>query len=137
SRGVPAHCALARLSGVDDIHLASTTAPGAIVVPGAVSVASTLRNGDPDALAAAMIAGYEVMVRFGQAIDGPQVLYRGIWPTYFAAPLGIAAVAARLLDLDALQCAHALPLALVQSAPGAAHHNLRTPSPRLPLLHTP
>ncbi len=41
-----------------------------------------------------MIAGYEVMVRFGQAIDGPSVLYRGIWPTYFATPLGIATVAA-------------------------------------------
>ena len=96
---VATHCALARLSEVDDIHLASTTTPGAIVVPGAVAVAAALRNRDPDALAAAMIAGYEVMVRFGQAIDGPSVLYRGIWPTYFATPLGIAAVAARLLDL--------------------------------------
>src|SRR6266404_1436252 len=108
---VATHCALARLSEVDDIHLASTTTPGAIVVPGAVAIAAALRNRDPDALAAAMIAGYEVMVRFGQAIDGPSVLYRGIWPTYFATPLGIAAVAARLLDLDAQQCAHALALA--------------------------
>src|SRR6266851_3837839 len=116
---VATHCALARLSEVDDIHLASTTTPGAIVVPGAVAVAAALRNRDPDALAAAMIAGYEVMVRFGQAIDGPSALYRGIWPTYFVTPLGIAAVAARLLDLDALQCAHALALALVRSAPGA------------------
>jgi len=125
---VATHCALARLSEVDDIHLASTTTPGAIVVPGAVTVAAALRNRDPDALAAAMIAGYEVMVRFGQAIDGPSVLYRGIWPTYFATPLGIAAVASRLLDLDALQSAHALALALVRSAPGVGHHNLTTTS---------
>jgi 2-methylcitrate dehydratase PrpD len=125
---VAAHCALARLSEVDDIHLASTTTPGAIVVPGAVTVAAALRNRDPDALAAAMMAGYEVMVRFGQAIDGPSVLYRGIWPTYFATPLGIAAVAARLLNLDARQCAHALALALIRSAPGAGHHNLATTS---------
>jgi 2-methylcitrate dehydratase PrpD len=123
---VATHCALARLSEVDDIHLASTTTPGAIVVPGAVAVAAAVRNRDPDALAAAMIAGYEVMVRFGQAIDGPSILYRGIWPTYFATPLGIAAVAARLLDLDALQCAHALALALARSAPGVGHHNLTT-----------
>jgi 2-methylcitrate dehydratase PrpD len=54
---VATHCALARLSEVDDIHLASTTTPGAIVVPGAVAVAAALRNRDPDALAAAMIAG--------------------------------------------------------------------------------
>jgi 2-methylcitrate dehydratase PrpD len=125
---VATHCALARLSEVDDIHLASTTTPGAIVVPGAVTVAAALRNRDPDALAAAVIAGYEVMVRFGQAIDGPSVLYRGIWPTYFATPLGIAAVAARLLDLDARQCAHALALALARSAPGVGHHNLATTS---------
>src|SRR5260370_16427404 len=125
---VATHCALARLSEVDDIHLASTTTPGGIVVPGAVAVAAAWRNRTPDALAAAMMAGYEVMVRFGQAIDGPSVLYRGIWPTYFATPLGIAAVAARLLDLDAQRCAHALALALVRSAPGAGHHNLTTTS---------
>jgi 2-methylcitrate dehydratase PrpD len=125
---VATHCALARLSEVDDIHLASTTTPGAIVVPGAVTVAAALRNRDPDAVAAAMIAGYEVMVRFGQAINGPSVLYRGIWPTYFATPLGIAAVAARLLDLDTLQCAHALALALARSAPGTGRHNLTTTS---------
>jgi 2-methylcitrate dehydratase PrpD len=122
------HCALVRLSEVDDIHLASTTTPGAIIVPGAVAIAAALRNGDPEALAAAMMAGYEVMVRFGQAVDGPSVLDRGIWPTYFAAPLAIAAVAARLLDLDAAQCAQAQALALARSAPGFGHHNLITTS---------
>jgi 2-methylcitrate dehydratase PrpD len=123
---ISTRCALARLSEVDDIHLASTTTPGAIVVPGAVSVAAAWRNQDPEALAAAMLAGYELMVRFGQAIDGPSVLYRGIWPTYFAAPLAIAAVAARLIGLDAPQCAHALALALARSAPGVGHHSLTT-----------
>ena len=39
------------------------------------------------------------MIRLGVAIDGPSVLYRGIWPTYFAAPFGVAAVAARLMRL--------------------------------------
>jgi 2-methylcitrate dehydratase PrpD len=93
---VATHCALARMSEIDDIHLASTTTPGAIVIPGAVAVAAMLPNTDPAALAAAMIAGYEVMVRLGQAIDGASILYRGIWPTYFTAPVGVAAVAARL-----------------------------------------
>ena len=125
---VATHCALARLSEVDDIHLASTTTPGAIVVPSAIAVAVALQNRDPDALAAAMMAGYEVTVRFGEAIDGPSILYRGIWPTYFAAPLGVAAVAARLLGLDAHQSAHALALALARSAPGIGHHNAATTS---------
>jgi 2-methylcitrate dehydratase PrpD len=123
---ISTRCALARLSEADDIHLASTTTPGAIVVPGAVSVAAASRNRDPEALAAAMLVGYELMVRFGQAIDGPSVLYRGIWPTYFATPLAIAAVAARLIGLDAAQCAHALALALARSAPGVGHHSLPT-----------
>jgi 2-methylcitrate dehydratase PrpD len=127
-RDVATHCALARLSEIDDIHLASTTTPGAIVVPGAVAIAAVRRNRDPAALAAAMMAGYEVMVRFARAIDGASILYRGIWPTYFAAPLGIAAVAGRLLGLDARQAAHALALALVRSAPGVGHHNASTTS---------
>jgi 2-methylcitrate dehydratase PrpD len=125
---ISTHCSLARLSEVDDIHLASTTTPGAIVVPGAVSIAAASQKRDAGALAAAIMAGYELMVRFGQAIDGPSVLYRGIWPTYFATPLTIAAVAARLMDLNAPQCAHALALALVRSAPGVGHHNLTTTS---------
>jgi len=125
---IAAHCALARMSEIDDIHLASTTTPGAIVVPGAVTIAAACRNRDPDALAAAMMVGYEVMTRFAQAIDGPTILYRGIWPTYFVAPLSVAAVAARLLDLNAKQCAHALALALVRSAPGVGHHNAATTS---------
>jgi 2-methylcitrate dehydratase PrpD len=125
---IATNCALARLSEIDDIHLASTTTPGAIVVPAAVTIASALGNRDPVALAAAMMAGYEVMVRFGQAIDGASILYRGIWPTYFATPLGVAAVASRLLGLDGGQTAHALALALVRSAPGVGHHNAATTS---------
>src|SRR6266853_1601807 len=134
---VATHCALARLSEIDDIHLASTTTPGAIVVPGAVAIAAAHRDRDPAALAAAMMAGYEVMVRFGQAIDGPSILYRGIWPTYLAAPLGIAAVAARLLGLDARQTAHALALAVARSAPGVGHHNAATTSRRLHVRSRP
>ncbi len=125
---VATRCALARLSELDDIHLASTTTPGAIVVPGAVSIAATQRNSDPDVLAAAVLAGYEVMVRFGCAIGGASILYRGIWPTYFAAPLGMAATAARLLGLDAAQAAHALALALTRAAPGVGQHHAATAS---------
>jgi 2-methylcitrate dehydratase PrpD len=125
---VATHCALARLSEIDDIHLASTTTPGAIIVPGAATIAAAFRNHSSDVLAAAMMAGYELMVRFAQAIDGPSILYRGIWPTYFATPLGTAGVAARLLDLEARQCAHALALALARSAPGVGHHNAATTS---------
>ena len=116
------HCALARLSEVDDIHLGAMITPGAIVIPTALTVAATLADTGADDLAAAIVVGYEAMVRLGSAIDGPSVLYRGIWPSYFAAPFGAAAVAARLMRLDATQTAHALATALIMAAPGTGHH---------------
>ena len=60
------------------------------------------------------------MIRFGEAVRGPEILYRGLWPTYLAAPLGAAAVVAVLADLDARSTADALAIALAQmsGAPG-------------------
>src|SRR5215467_13398535 len=113
-------CALARLSEIDDIHLPSMTTPGAIVIPGALTLAATLPAVAADDVIAAILAGVEAMTRLGRAVDGPAILYRGIWPTYFAAPFGIAAVAARLLELDAEASAHALALALTLATPDVA-----------------
>jgi 2-methylcitrate dehydratase PrpD len=123
---VTVHCALARLSEVDDIHLGAMITPGAIVVPTALTVAASLPEPDADEFAAAIVAGYEAMIRLGAAIDGPSVLYRGIWPSYFAAPFGAAAVAARLMRLDETRAANALATALILAAPGAGHHAAAT-----------
>jgi 2-methylcitrate dehydratase PrpD len=116
------NCALARLTEVDDIHLASMTTPGAFIVPAALSIAATRPQVDATTLAEAMIAGYEAMTRLGVAINGPSVLYRGIWPSYLSAAFGVAAVAARLTDLTADQTAHALALAFNMSGPGVGQH---------------
>jgi 2-methylcitrate dehydratase PrpD len=121
------NCALTRLSEIDDIHLASMITPGSIVIPGALAIAAQLPP-DPVALSEAIVAGYEAMIRLGLAVDGPGILYRGIWPTYLAAPFGIAAVAARLFDLSAEEASHALALALTLAAPGVGHHNAPTGS---------
>jgi 2-methylcitrate dehydratase PrpD len=121
------NCALTRLSEIDDIHLASMITSGSIVIPGALAIAAQLRP-DPVALSEAIIAGYEAMIRLGLVVDGPGILYRGIWPTYLAAPFGIAAVAARLFDLSAEEASHALALALTLAAPGVGHHNAPTGS---------
>ena len=120
-------CALARLSEIDDIHLASMTTPGAIVIPAALTLAAALPCAAEDVVAA-VLAGYEVMTRLGRALDGPSILYRGIWPTYFATPMAVAAVASRLMKLDAQQAANALALALASAAPGVGHHNAATTS---------
>jgi 2-methylcitrate dehydratase PrpD len=119
-------CAVARSSEIDNIHLASTTTPGAIVIPAALVIAATRGQADTDAVCEAVVAGTEAMVRLGAAIGGPAILYRGIWPTYFAAPFGVAAVAARLFELDARQTANALALALALASVGVGHHNAAT-----------
>jgi len=113
---VATRCALARLSEIDDIHLSSMTTPGAIVIPAVLSLAVAMPSLAKRDAESAILAGYEAMIRLGRAIDGPAVLYRGFWPTYFTAPFGIAAATSRLLKLDAKQSTNALALAF--AAPG-------------------
>jgi len=128
-------CALARLSEIDDIHLPSMTTPGGIVIPTAISMARAMREPNADDVTASILAGYEVMTRLGRALDGPTILYRGIWPTYFAAPAAVAAVIVRMLRLDARDAANALALALTLAAPGVGHHNAATTSRWLAVGH--
>ncbi|MGE3247044.1 MAG: MmgE/PrpD family protein [Beijerinckiaceae bacterium] len=107
-----------RLTEVDDIHMASCTTPGSVIAPTVLTLAASLGSGR-DQVLAALNAGYTATIRAGLAIDGARILYRGIWPTYFAAPFGAAAAASTLFGLGAKACAHALALSLVQIS-GAA-----------------
>ena len=117
---VATNCALARLSEIDDIHLASGTTPGALVVPAALTIAASL-GWRGAALAGAIAVGYDAMVRLGTALGGPSILTRGIWPTYLTAPFGVASVAARLLGLTETQASHALGIALALASPAVGH----------------
>lgn len=112
---VMASCAATRLTEIDDIHLESCTTPGAVIVPTAVSLAHAGYLADPRDFLVALAVGYELLIRMGVAIDGPNALYRGIWPTYLAAPLGSAAVTAKALRLDKKKTADALACALTMS----------------------
>ena len=114
---VATHCALARLSEIDDIHLASGITPGSLIVPSALTIAASLAR-ESAGLGEAIAVGYDAMVRLGAGLGGPSILTRGIWPTYFAAPFGVAAVAARLLGLTETRAAHALGIALILASPG-------------------
>ena len=113
---VATDCALARLSEIDDIHLASGTTPGALVIPAALTIAAPLGL-QGRGFAEAIAVGYDAMVRLGAALGGPSILTRGIWPTYFTAPFAVAAVASRLLGLTEKQAAHALGIALALTSP--------------------
>src|SRR5579871_950010 len=123
---IATHVALVRLSEIDDIHLQSMTTPGAIAVPAALTLAAALPQAEIGDVIAAMLAGYEAVIRLGLAIKGPDVLYRGIWPTYFGAGFATAAVAARLLRLDLKQTAHALALSLSFASPSVGQHHAAT-----------
>ena len=107
-----------RLTEIDDIHLPSCTTPSAGIVPVALMLAAAAQNFDPDEVASAIWAGTEVMTRLGVAVAGPQILYRGIWPTYLAAPVAAAATAARIFGLNEVRTGHALSLAVMLSAGG-------------------
>jgi 2-methylcitrate dehydratase PrpD len=112
-------CAAAiRLTEIDDIHLPSCTTPSAGVVPVALMLAAHENEFDPEEIASAIWAGTEISTRLGMAVAGPQILYRGIWPTYLAAPVAAAATAARLLGLNEARTGHALSLAFMLMAGG-------------------
>jgi len=107
-------CVAARCSEIDDIHLTSCVTPGAVVVPTALAgAADRARAGSPvdDAtFLAACLAGYETLLRFGIAVDGPRILYRGIWPTYLCSGFGVVATLGRLWGLTPDELAHALAI---------------------------
>lgn len=102
-----------RLTEIDDIHMASCTTVGSIIIPTALALAAETGAEDAD-IAAGIRAGYDAMVQLGSAVDGARILYRGIWPTFLAAPFGAAATTAALLGLGPGKTAHALAIALTQ-----------------------
>jgi 2-methylcitrate dehydratase PrpD len=114
SAAVVRRVATARLSELDDIHMASCTTPGSVVVPTAITLGEFL-GAEPAAYRRAVEVGYEAMTRLGSAIAGAQVVYHGIWPTYFCAPFAAAAVVGALVDLDAPRLANALGIALTRA----------------------
>jgi 2-methylcitrate dehydratase PrpD len=119
--------ATTRLSEMDDIHLPSCTTAGAVVIPAALAVAGSLGRPSAAAFAHAVRDGYGLMTLLGTAIQGPVVLRRGIWPTYFLAPVATAAVTARLLGVDAARTANALAIALTMTSGGVADPSGKIP----------
>lgn len=109
-----------RLTEVDDIHMASCTTPGAVVILTALALAADAASRPagavaPDRLAESIHVGYEVMTCLGEALSGPDILHNGIWPTLLLAPVTTAAVTSKLLGLDAERTANALAIALTSS----------------------
>jgi 2-methylcitrate dehydratase PrpD len=127
--------ATVRLTEIDDIHCASCTTPSSAIVPSVLTLIARHRRADPAALADALWVGTEIIARLGAAIRGPWILYRGVWPTYFCAPMGVAAAIGRLLGLDASAMTNALAIALNLAA-GAVGVRDKPRSPRWLLFAT-
>lgn len=97
--------ALSHIAETDDLHRSSVTHPGCVVVPVALLLGAELGRSGPEVLRA-VLAGYEVMIRIGNAL-GPSH-YRIFHNTATAGGFGAAAAAATLLDLDEDGWVHAL-----------------------------
>ena len=105
--------ALAHVTETDDLHRGSITHPGAVVVPTAVVLGRALGAGGR-AVLTAILAGYEVMLRIGEAL-GPRH-YQIFHNTATAGVFGSASAAASLLGLSDEQWGWALGNAGTQAA---------------------
>ena len=95
---------------LDDVTNVSSLHPGVVVWPAAM--ASVERSGGTLAdLLAAGVAGYEVTMRVGDALNAPSTYARGFHPTGVAGALGAAIASAHAIGLDAGGMLNALGLA--------------------------
>jgi 2-methylcitrate dehydratase PrpD len=100
---------------MDDVTRESSLHPGVAVIPAALAVAEQ-RGSSPDELLAGIVAGYEVMLRVGEALNPASTYARGFHPTGVAGTYGAAAAAARVLGLSAEESGRALGIAGTMAA---------------------
>jgi len=99
----------------DDTHADSSLHPSAPVVPAAFAVGETVGASGRDVLTA-IVAGYEVCCRLGNALDPTSHYARGFHPTATAGTYGAAAAAAKLHGLSEEQIISAFGVSGSQAA---------------------
>ncbi|GAC1393860.1 MAG: MmgE/PrpD family protein [Ktedonobacteraceae bacterium] len=95
---------------MDDVENRSSLHSGVVVFPAALALAEQLQSSLDD-FYAAIVAGYEVTLRIGAALNPASAYERGFHPTAICGTLGAAATSARLLHLTAEQTNMALGIA--------------------------
>ncbi len=98
---------------MDDDHRLGTVHVGAVVIPAALAAAEAV-GCDGKTFLRAVVMGYEVMCRIGEALLGKQ-FYAGFHPTSSCGVYGSAAAAAIIYGLNRAQFANALGIAGTQS----------------------
>ena len=99
----------------DDTHADSSLHPSAPVVPAAFAVGEMVGASGRDVLTA-IVAGYEVCCRLGNALDPTSHYARGFHPTATAGTYGAAAAAAKLFGLSQQQIIAAFGVSGSQAA---------------------
>ena len=92
---------------LDDIHKESIIHPGSLALPVALAIAEAQGKASGRDLITAMIAGYEVGARVGNAAT-VRLLLKGFHPQGTSGAFTAAASAARMLKLDAHRTLHTL-----------------------------
>ena len=100
---------------LDDVHTASKSHVGAVVVPAAWTVADAMGMGGRELLEA-VIVGYEIMGRIGRAMDVASNRKRGWHTTGIIGTFGAAAAAAKLWKLTEQETVDAFGIAGTQSS---------------------
>ena len=99
---------------MDDGHRFGALHPGTVIIPTAIGAAELCRASTKD-LITGVVAGYEVMIRVGAAIN-PSSLNRGFHATGITGTFGAAAAAASIMKLNREEIIGALGMAGLQSA---------------------
>ncbi len=105
---------------MDDVENRSSLHPGVVVFPAALALAEQLGTPVAD-FYAAVVAGYEVTLRTGAALNPASAYERGFHPTAVCGTLGAAAASARLLGLSPQQMNMALGIAGSMAAGSMAY----------------
>lgn len=109
-----ANATCAHALDMDDGHRFAALHPGVVIIPAALASAEAAGSSTKDLLAG-IVAGYEVMIRIGRAIN-PSSLNRGFHATGITGVFGAASASARILGLDKDQIRGALGLAGLQAS---------------------
>ncbi len=110
--------AMAHALEFDDLHKELPLHAGAVVVPAALAVAQAVPGATGRELVVAIVAGTEILARLARANLNYRGTagFRGFNPTSIIAGFGAAAVAGRLLGLDAAGIARAMGLSYAQAS---------------------
>jgi 2-methylcitrate dehydratase PrpD len=111
---VLANASCAHALDMDDGHRFAASHPGAVIVPTAIAAAE-LTGADTKSLIAGVVAGYDVMIRIGKAIN-PSSLNRGFHTTGITGAFGAGAAAAKIMRLSREETIGALGLAGLQGS---------------------